>query len=283
MPRLMTEPICMLLVCGFAYHFLQVYRGEKGRGRNTVVAAAYLGYLALTKVLFGYVIGAGIILLGISLIITRKRIVARNLVICCIALLICVPYLVSTYSRTGKVFYWATSGGLSLYWMSNPHEGEYGDWLAGTKPWLKKKKAANHLEFLETLRNMSAMEKDDALKKQAVRNVTNHPGKFARNWVANLGRLFSDYPYTYESPTVGTYVKMICGVVLLVLSGLSLGPAYTNRRRIPYEIGALAAFGLIYIGGSSLLSAYNRMLLPVLPLFAVWICFVIASRRSHWR
>ncbi len=46
------------------------------------------------------------------------------------ALIWCVPYLLMTYSLTGKPFYWGSSGGLSLYWMSTPYDTEMGDWFS---------------------------------------------------------------------------------------------------------------------------------------------------------
>jgi hypothetical protein len=118
------------------------------------------------------------------------------------------------------------------------------------------------------------VEKDRVLRQQAVKNIREHPAKFARNWVANLGRLFGEYPFSYESPKPMTYLKLAFGLPLMLVSVLSLIPAYAKRRRIPFQVGALFLVGLTYVGGSSLLSAYNRMLLPVLPLAGFWLCFV---------
>jgi hypothetical protein len=274
MPRLMTEPLSMFLACGFAFHFSKAYTGTRCRLMNTVIAAMFLGYLALTKVLFGYVTAVCILVFAAGVIATRRRAAVRALVIYGLAMVLCLPYLAITYSHTGRVFFWSNSGGLSLYWMSNPEEGEYGDWLAGTRPWLKRRKAGKHIEFLDSLKGLDHVEKDTELRRKALDNIKEHPGKFARNWVANLGRLFGEYPFSYESPKPMTYVKLAFGVPLLVLSVLSLIPAFAKRRRIPFQVGALFLVGLTYVGGSSLLSAYNRMLLPVLPLVAFWLCFV---------
>ena len=38
-----------------------------------------------------------------------------------LALVWCLPYLAHTYSLTGRWFYWGSSGGMSLYWMSTPY------------------------------------------------------------------------------------------------------------------------------------------------------------------
>ena len=44
------------------------------------------------------------------------------------AFVVLSPYALYTWRLTGRVFYWANSGGTTLYWMSTPFEGEYGDW-----------------------------------------------------------------------------------------------------------------------------------------------------------
>ena len=104
--------------------------------------------------LFGYVVGAAILIYLVASIIYRKRWALRALAVASIALAVCVPYLYRNYSLTGRVFYWAQSGGLSLYWMSSPMGEEYGDWLTGTKPWLGGYwRAEKHHEFLEGLQD----------------------------------------------------------------------------------------------------------------------------------
>jgi hypothetical protein len=162
--------------------------------------------------------------------------------------------------------------------MSTPFEEEYGDWQAAVKPWARNpEKGKNHADFLNEVAKRDQLEQDDMLKRAAWENIRNHPGKYARNWVANVGRLFCNFPFSYRTQGLGNYWNIIPGVLLGTLLVVTLFLAWTERRRITYEMVALGAFALLYIGGSSLLSAYNRMLIPVMPILAVWICYVLAD------
>jgi 4-amino-4-deoxy-L-arabinose transferase-like glycosyltransferase len=121
---LLTETLTVFLICGFMFHFCKLSQNKKGSWTHLLMAGFFLGYLALTKILFGYVI---ITSLTVSLLLyawKRTDRFKRAVWVCCFALLTCLPYLFYTYSLTGKVFYWANSGGMSLYWMSTPYEGE---------------------------------------------------------------------------------------------------------------------------------------------------------------
>lgn len=64
-------------------------------------------------------------------------------------------------------------------------------------------------------------------------------------------------------------------MLLTVFSARCIYPTYLGRRRIPHEIWALVVFAIIYVGGSSLLSAYHRFLLPVIPMLILWIIFAL--------
>lgn len=277
LPRIITEPICVFLACGLVFHIIHMNRTSEHRALHLLLAGLYFGFLALTKVLFGYVIAAAIVLSLVILLVSRERRAFRTLLVGCIALAVCVPYLHRNYSRTGKPFYWAQSGGLSLYWMSSPFEEEYGDWLTGTKPWLGGYwKAEKHEEFLGSLRELPPVERDQALRKQAVLNIRNHPGKFAKNWVANVTRLFLHQPFSYKNQAMKDLRSTILGSVLMVLCLLCMIPTVANWRCIPPEVRQVFLVALLYVGGNSLLSAYDRMLLPVFPLMAVWLTYVLA-------
>jgi hypothetical protein len=242
------------------------------------VASLYLGYLALTKVLFGYVLAAAIVIFLAAFILTRKRHTLRALLVACVALVVCIPYLHHTYSVSGKVFYWSPAGGLSLYWMSSPHEGEYGNWISGIGSWHKEyAKTENHMEFFESLKGVRGWERDERLREHAIRNITDHPGKFARNWIANLGRLFIHYPYSYTYQTLRDLVYIVPGMALVFLIVLCAVHTVINWSKMHVGVLHVLLVGLIYIGGSSLLSAYNRMLIPVFPLLGLWITYVLAN------
>ena len=275
-PRLMTETLAVFLVCGFIFHLARLHREERLSRGHLLAASCYLAYLALTRVLFGYVILAGLVVFLILYLLRRQRSLGKDLLAYCVALLLCVPYLLYTHSVTGKVFCWANSGGLSLYWMSSPYETDLGDWHAQTamsrNPELKK----NHMEFFGRIAMLSNIERDDALKAKALENIARHPGKFLRNWVANVGRLLFNYPYSYRTQKIETYSRMIPGMLIVVFGLLCVYPTYAGRRRIPHHVWSLLVFGVLAFGGSSLLSAYNRLFVPLVPVTVVWITVTLA-------
>jgi len=277
LPRIITEPICVFLACGLVFHMIHMKRNPERRTLHLVLAGLYFGFLALAKVLFGYVIAVAIVFFLVTLLIQRKRSAARPLLVACIALAVCTPYLYRNYARTGKPFYWAQAGGLSLYWMSSPVEEEYGDWLTGTKHWLGNYwKAEKHKDFMETLQKLPAVERDDTLRREAIRNIKDHPGKFVKNWAANITRLFIHHPFSYKDQAMTDLRSIIPGSVLLVLCLLCMIPTAANWRSIPAEVRQVFLVALFYVAGNSVLSAYDRMLLPVFPMMVVWLTYVLA-------
>jgi hypothetical protein len=271
--RLLTEPLAIFLVCGFIFHFCKLHQdNKKFSWVHFLIASFYVGYLALTKIFFGYVITACLLLFLFLYLWKKKDTFKKTFLIYLFALLYCMPYLFYTYSLTGKIFYWGNSGGLSLYWMSTPYKDELGDWHIIDNSY------KNHQEFFNKLKrkNLSVIEWDDELKKQAIQNIINHPLKYLKNWLANIGRLLFNYPYTNTPQSLSTYFYIIPNMFLVVLCILCIYPSYLGRRLIPFEIYALILFGLISFGGSSLLSAYNRQFQPLVPVFFLWISFILA-------
>ena len=277
---LLTEPLMVLVVCGFAYHYCRSRYTDRRAWLQLGLAGAYAGGLALTKIFFGYVLVTAL-LAGAGLYLWKRRAAFRDAaIVYAVALGICVPYLAHTYSLTGKLFYWGTSGGLSLYWMTTPHEGEYGDWhgrALDRHPQLR----ANHGAFFESIDQLPSVEWDAALRRQALHNLRAHPGSYLRNWVANVSRLFFAFPHSYRdrySPLIVLIV--VPNLVLLGLAGLCAGPTWRHRRRVPDELWMILLFAAVTLAGSSLLSAYERQLRPVVPLAAVWIAYALVHLRG---
>jgi hypothetical protein len=129
------------------------------------------------------------------------------------------------------------------------------------------------------------VERDDAFKKQAVSNIRQHPLKYLANWMANMGRLLFSYPYSFTPQKLSTYF-FLPNYLLVFLFVLSIIPAAMRWAAIPLELWLLLLFALIIIGGSSLLSAYERQFMPVIPILSVWVAFVYVrvlriELRSH--
>ncbi len=266
---LLTEPFALMLVSLFAFLTIKWY--SSGRYRYMLLAAVICALIALTKVFFGYVASAALLL---SMVLSKWSQTSRKTVpIYSIALLLCVPYLFYTYSLTGKFFYWGNSGGLSLYWMSSPYQTDLGDWHSPDSVANIPELAHNHGEFFREIEQLPSIERDDALVGQALRNIARNPVKYITNWMANVGRLLFNYPYSHTQQKLSTFFYLVPNAFLVVIAVLSVYPAYLGRKSVPYELWALGVFALISFGGSSLLSAYGRQLVPLVPVLVLWIAF----------
>ncbi len=270
---LRTENLVFLLVCGFMYHFCRSFRGAGKKPLHLLAASLYLAYLALTKIFFGYVILTGLLLSLLLLVWQRRDQLRKTTLVYALALLWCIPYLLVTYSWTGKVFYWATSGGMSLYWMSSPYAGELGSWFSDDDV-RALPELSPHREFFAEIAELSEVERDEALKKQALHNIIHYPARYLKNWIANLGRLLFSYPFSYTPQKMSTYFYLLPNIFLVVFLILSVYPAVLRHRTIPYEVCALVLFALIATGGTSLLCAYDRQFRPQVPIFLLWLSFV---------
>ena len=119
-----VEPLATLCFTLAAFFMVRSFRGGQ---RDHVWAGVALAALALSRVEYGYVLLAALLLSGVWLLVSRRAPMARRSVTALlVALLLCTPWLLYTYSLTSRPFYWGNSGGLSLYWMSAPENlGDY--------------------------------------------------------------------------------------------------------------------------------------------------------------
>jgi hypothetical protein len=269
LPALNSECLTVLLVCGFMFHFCALFQETRRFRLHLLVASLYLAYLALTEIFFGYVIAAIAVLLLVRGLWQRTRSVRLPLGVFLLALLWCAPYLFYMYSVTGKVFYWGTSVGTALYWISTPYAGEYGSWYSSNQV-RDRPELAPHKEFFANLESLNDVERDDAFKKQAIYNILNHPKEYARNLAANVGRVLFSYPFSFTAQSLTTYFYLAPNMFIVVLFVLSLIPAALRPHAMPFELWFLLAFALIALGGSMLVSGFERPLMPLVPVLSVW-------------
>lgn len=282
-PLLYSEPLSVLLACGFIYHVCRLDGGEGvGFWPHGVVAGLFAGYLALTKVIFGYVLAVCLASFCLAYLIRRSRSARRAAAAMGLGLALCLPYLAYTYSLTGRPFYWSNAGGAQLYWMSSPHPGEYGDWkAANTLAGLRRagpQVYGRHMQFWRTLEGLGPAERDLALRRRALRNIRQHPAKFAYNWLCNIGRLVFSYPYSYLRQGPETYFYLVPNMFLFVLSVVCLVPTVLRRQHYPNGVWVLLTFGAFAFAGSTLLSAGPRMFVPIVPFICLWIAYTLTNR-----
>ncbi len=286
LPIIYTEILTAFLVTMFMYFLVKAFMPNKiakSVNKHLFLAGFILGYLALTKSIFGYVLVFMII--GCALLWFTKRSPAnfkKAFLVLIIAVITTAPYLLYTYYLTGKVFYWGTIGGNNLYWMSSPIENEYGDWVE--YPTIPKKQRIpgsqdiiikNHEKDFEVVGKLKGVELDEAYKRMAIANIKAHPFKFLENCFSNVGRMLFNYPFSYKLEKPSTLLRLPFNGLLVVLGLFCLFPTLMNWKKLPFALRILLWFTLLYLAGSLLASAETRMFAMTVPVFLLWIIFVL--------
>jgi 4-amino-4-deoxy-L-arabinose transferase-like glycosyltransferase len=244
-----------------------------------------IGYIALTKVIFGYVILCMLIGSILMWLIKRKNVNYRKSVfIFLLALLTALPYLIYTYHLTNRIFYWSTFGGINLYWMSTPIEGEYGSFVQypindefkqTMIPGGKEAVESKHSQELQQIFKYKGLQRDDIYKKLAIRNIKSHPLKFIQNCISNLGRILFNYPYSYTYQKNTTLLRLPLNGIIVVVMLFCFIPLVINWRKLLFPIRFILFFSLLYIGGSVFGSAETRMFIVIVPMLLFLIVYTL--------
>jgi 4-amino-4-deoxy-L-arabinose transferase-like glycosyltransferase len=293
LPILYTEAFTGLLVVLFVYTLALFY--VKGNKAYSIVSGLILGFLILTKIIFGYVV---VICLAVSLVLLLfKKIRADNLrsvKILAIAFAVSIPYLVYTWHLTGKVFYWGDSGGMSLYWMSTPYDGEYGDWKVpaltnNQYPSLKLPEVVamlhkNHANEIKAILKHNEVEQDELFKQAAISNIKKNPRKFIRNYWDNCSRMLFNFPYSYAYQDDAIIRNILVGSLILWASVFGIVVTLLNWRAVVFPVKLLLLLTLVYLVLSGALSAYPRQLDVVMPILLFWLSYLIGQiKRAELR
>lgn len=275
LPLLFTEIFTLFLICAFIYSLALTFQTLEHKKRNIVITSFLLAYIALTKVIFGYVILTGIIFFTIFYFFTKSNQIKKLVVIYALALVFCLPYLIYTYQLTDKILYWGNAGGMQLYWLASPFKEDMGEWhpFHEKVPYYTK----NHAPFIDSISHLNPVDKDIALKKRALNNIINNPKKIARNWAANIGRLLFNHPkssYTGHNNQILNKCSFFQNGLLAFFSFLFILPTIIFRRNMHFEILAILFFAFSYLGGVSLLSAYARFFVVIVPALLLWIAYM---------
>jgi 4-amino-4-deoxy-L-arabinose transferase-like glycosyltransferase len=271
-PRIYSETFTLFLISLLIFCLLKAFIDKSNK--YLVLSGFMIGCIALTKIVFGYVLMFmffGSLLLW--LLNRNTKDYKRGTIVLLIAFTVTAPYLIYTYHLTGRIFYWGNSGGLSLYWMSTPYKSEFGDYWHGESP-------AWHQKDFEAIADLRGVERDDALKRIAFGNIKAHPLKYAQNWIANIGRLFFNFPYTPTSDSyqnVGNPIRSLAmlpfNAILFLLMIYSFFITLRNWKNIEYYIHFLFCFVFLYLGASSIVSAYSRQFYVIVPVLLFWIAY----------
>ena len=121
---------------------------------------------------------------------------------------------------------------------------------------------------------MNSIERDDAEKKEAIKNIKKHPKKYLTNWFANIGRILFSYPYSYENQELKTYFTIVPNIFLVVFCILFFCLTVFNYNNINQLIILLLIFISIYLFFSSLVSADRQVFFTALPVICLWLTYI---------
>lgn len=287
LPQILTEIFTSSLVIFLLYFVIRAFRLPPSKKEKifVLISGFLVGFLALTKPIFGYVI---LFVLPVILILwlTKRQSVSyrKSLIIMVIAFITTLPYLLYTYHLTNKMFYWTSVGGNNIYWMTSPYQNEYGSWISypvdsvnDLIPGSKNKIDSLHQMDFEKLPNYKGLKQDDILKKIALDNIISHPVKFAENCISNVGRILFNFPFSYQAQSPRTLMRLPLTGTVLFLVLFCLIPTLINWKKIDYSIRFLLFIAIVYLGGSILGSAETRMFTIIVPILLTWIALIFTK------
>ncbi|HWZ02843.1 MAG TPA: glycosyltransferase family 39 protein [Mucilaginibacter sp.] len=290
LPILYTEAFTTFLVSLLIYFIALGYIKEKLK--FVVLAGLVLGYMTLTKIIFGYVLIICLAACLFMLLFKKSRVFyLKPVKILLIAFVVTLPYLVYTYSLTGKAFYWGDSGGMSLYWMSSPYDHEYGDWKVpdltnNQYPVLFKSAEAvnllkkNHSKEIKAILKHNEFEQDVLFKQKAIDNIKKHPFKFLKNYYYNFSRMLFNFPYSYSYQDGAIVENIIIGSLILWASVAGIILTWLNWRRIISPVRFLLLITAVYLALSGALSSYPRQLDVMVPVLLFWFGYLMANIKT---
>ncbi len=290
LPILYTEAFTYLLISAFVYSVTLFY--VETRPRYGIAAGVLLGYIALTKIIFGYVLMAGLMVcLALLLFRRRKAYYPGWTRILVVAFAVSVPYLTYTWYLTGKPLYWGNSGGMSLYWMSTPYEHEYGDWKVPDltnnqyptlfkSPDVIKILKKNHSKEITFILKHNEIEQDELFKQKAISNIEAHPLKFLSNYRDNLSRMLFNFPYSYAYQDNAILRNILIGSLILWSTVAGIIVTWINRRKITPPVKLVLLVTGIYLLLSGALSSYPRQFDIIVPVLLFWLGYLFANLKK---
>lgn len=271
MRAVFVEPLATLCLTLAVFFLVRAFQGGR---RDHIWAGLAFGVLALSRVEFGYVLLAALVICAVWLLVLRSSIMARrSLVACAVGLFLCVPWLAYTYSVTNKPFYWGDSGGMSLYWMSAA--GNLGDWHTTHQALTQARFAPDRSAFAAVTR-LKPLAQDSRLTHIALQNIQRDPKHYVSNLVNNIDRLVFNSPYSFTNEKASSMLYAVPNAILLGALVLACLVAVRTRRRLGAEILPVATLVLLGVLVHIPVAAYARFVVPLVPV-TVWIVFAVLA------
>tara|TARA_R110002096_G_scaffold16106_14_gene55049 strand:+ start:12650 stop:14089 length:1440 start_codon:yes stop_codon:yes gene_type:complete len=279
-PMIMTENVTPMLFGLFAWAYIKGLQAKSFSWKLVILAGLAFAWLAMTRTMFGYVALGALLSAPVLCLIDgyREKLKAATIPFVA-ALIFCIPYLSYTHHHTGKVFCWATNGTELLYWITSPHEGEYGSWLQ--EKWVKGDPllAENHLSFIQSASELPPIEREERWMEGVKKHLESEGVEKAlvRNYAANLCRVFFNVPRSRKFENFPKLVWALTGfVVFLGMAGATIVTLW-KWRDVHMAIKLLLLCFGIYFCGVLLLPAEPRYLIPVFPAIFLWIAYVLSQ------
>lgn len=275
--HLHVEVLAALCIMIATACLLRAFRGAR---RDHIWAAVALAVLALSRVEFGYVLMAGLVISLVWLALHRGSNVARKSAsAAALALVLCIPWLLYTHQVSGRAVYWGDAGGLQLYWMTAPNN--IGDWHTNHEAFTYPQLGAE-ARVLRPLQTLTPAKRDARLQHIAVQNIKSQPKHYLTNVVFNVGRLLFNSPYSYgnltatgTSPGWGLMIYAVPNAILIGLLTLAAIVGVAVRRQVGRYLAPFILFAGMAFAIHIPVAAYGRLLLPLVPL-VFWLALAIA-------
>jgi len=274
LPFILTECLTWFIMSLICFLLVRTFRQKSISWKLILLSALSIAYLAMVKVIFGYVILCMLFISIFMFLLPAFRSMAKkSALLFLLSFGFCLPWLIYTYSLTNKVMYWANSGTMSLYTMSSPFADELGDWTTTAELSVNP----NHSVFMDSISKLKPLEREEAYKTAAIKNIKSHPRKYFSNWLANVGRIFLSYPHSYTSQKITTYLTFIPNMFIIVAIILSFAMSIRYYRRFPEGLIILFFLVMAYLFGSSLVSAFRRMFYITMPFWFFFFSYVFSN------
>lgn len=282
------EPLALLLSISALDGTTRYVRD--GRWHHAVFAGLSFGALAMTRLEYGWVItvvlAAGLLwwLLAVFRHGARSeqtRTARRWALVCAVAGLACLPWLAYTYELTDHLFYWGNSGGISLYWMSSSSPSQLGEFHA-VHTVFTDRALAGYRGFFHYLDTLRPLRRDLELQHVAIVQALGHPAKYALNVLANLGRMFLGFPFSFALPAAAIAILIVVNGALAAGLAAAAASLIRTRRPLPRETVPFLLFGTVSFVVHIVPTAEPRMVVPIIPV-PVWLIAQAFHRRARVR
>ncbi len=285
MPFAITEPVSFMLICAICYYLVLMSQKSNTSWKVWGVIIFLLGFLSLVKVLFAHIYIVAIIVGLLLLFIYRDEVLKKYTLATAGGLILFLPFVLYTWSLTGKFFLTGTQAGEILYHRATPYEGEYGDWIYSDYILEKKSEGhdlfaldsivKHHKQFYLEVIDLPHLQRDSAFKATAIANMKAYPKKYLLNTVANVGRLLFSYPHTYQAHSLSTYGYLLPNAFLVVTFFYCLIIWFVSKQKLPISLLYMLGLTFVYLGAMIILGGRVRHFLIAVPPLLVFIAVVV--------